>query len=137
MLRVALVAVMLMVVAGYADVAAQTPSQIEKAWKPLLQHEGVAFTFLFYPEANTQHNGVVIRLHNQNPYAVRYQFTIVFRSEDTEHTENVAGFLDAGQRKTGELDGLFWVPFKDGSSISHVGLRGYRIEPEAGERQDL
>jgi hypothetical protein len=31
--------------------------------------------------------------------------------------------------KTGENDGLFWIPFRDGRSIGEVGLRGFDIEP--------
>ncbi len=110
------------------SLSAQDTSQMERAWRPLLLHEGVEFKFLFYPMANAQYNGVVLRLHNQNGYPVRYRFNIVFQSGDEEKVEPVEGMLEAGERRTGDQDGLFWIPFTDGRMISQVGLRSYNVE---------
>ena len=101
----------------------------EWAWKPLFEHEGVTFRYIFYREANNVHNGVVIMLTNANDYDVAYRFKIVFRSTRSEKVEEVRGLLKAGESKTGDAEGLFWIPFTDGQEIAEVGLRGYRIIP--------
>lgn len=99
----------------------------EDAWTPIIEYEGVRFSYIFYGEADNANNGVVIRLHNVNDYPVQYRFVVVFRNPDTERTAEARGSLAAGQMKTGDHDGLFWIPFKDGQSIGEVGLRGMRI----------
>ncbi len=101
----------------------------DTAWTPLLEHEGVRFSFIFYSEADNVNNGVVVKLVNTNDYAVRYRFKIIFRAEGAEKIELAEGELAAKQGKTGDLDGLFWIPFPDGRSIGEVGLRGYEILP--------
>lgn len=100
------------------------------AWKPLLTHDGVTFKYLFYREANNVNNGVVILLTNTNEYAIDYRFKVVFRSGTDQHIEEVSGSLKAGESKTGDRDGLFWIPFRDEREISEVGLRGYKIIPK-------
>lgn len=122
-----LVAVLLMVC---STAQAQERRWSDEVWKPIITHEGVAFSFIFYSEADNVNNGVVVRLHNQNDYPIRYRFRIVFRTwRGAEHFERADGTLQAGQMKTGENDGLFWIPFRDGRSIGEVGLRGFDIEP--------
>lgn len=115
---------------------AALPAQAQKiagewAWKPLLTHEGVAFKYIFYSEADSENNGVVVLLINHNAYAVTYRFKIVFRAGEDEVVEEVAGDLQAGQAKTGTADGLFWIPFSGGRSIGEVGLRGYKVRPKS------
>lgn len=101
---------------------------MEEAWKPMLVHEGVAFSYIFYTEADEHHDGVVVRLINRNDYAVRYRFTMVFRSETgDERTGQAEGTLQPGELKTGDRAGLFWIPFKDSRSVGEVGLRGWRV----------
>jgi hypothetical protein len=102
------------------------------AWKPLHTHAGVAFYYIFYPRADNVHNGVVVLIHNTNAYAVDYRFKIVFRSGGAEQVETVQGALEAGQSKTGEPDGLFWIPFQDDRTIEEVGVRGYQITRRPG-----
>ncbi len=100
----------------------------EKAWRPIIEHEGVAFSFIFYPYADNEHGGVVVRLINRNDYAVDYAFTMVFRDGDGhEETARAEGRLRPGELQTGDRAGLFWIPFMDGRSIGEVGLRGYRV----------
>jgi len=112
-------------------VQAQVPELApEPGWRPLLQHEGVVFRYIFYQEADSRNDGLVLRLTNTNPYAVRYRFTIVLRSDDREHEEFVGGRLGPHEDITGDLEGLFWVPFLDGDPITEVGLRGYHVEPD-------
>lgn len=98
------------------------------AWKPIMTHEGLSFSYIFYAEADTENNGVVLLLQNTNDYAISYAFKLLLRSEKEElFVEEVKGTLKAKEAKTGSKDGLFWIPFKDGSSVAAVGLRGYKI----------
>ena len=106
----------------------------EWAWKPMLKHEGVEFKYIFYAEADSENNGVVVMLINRNDYAVTYQFKIIFRAVGAEVLKHVSGELDAKEAKTGDADGLFWIPFPDGRSIGEVGLRGYKVFPKAKKR---
>jgi len=123
--------VLLLLVCG--TVHAQKKRWADEVWKPIITHEGVAFSYIFYSEADNTNNGVVVRIDNTNDYPIRYRFRIVFRTwRGEEHTEQVTGTLQAGQMKTGDNDGLFWIPFVDGRSIGEVGLRGYTVEPIRG-----
>ncbi len=97
------------------------------AWKPLIKHEGVEFKYIFYDEADSENGGVVVMLINHNDYKVYYEFKIIFRAGEAEVIKHVVGVLEAKQAKTGDADGLFWIPFPDGRTISEVGLRGYKI----------
>lgn len=94
----------------------------------MLEHEGVVFKYIFYAEADNENNGVVVMLINTNDYAVAYRFKIVFRADGAEVEKEVTGEIGPKKAKTGDLDGLFWIPFPDGRAISEVGLRGYKIE---------
>jgi hypothetical protein len=124
------VGLLLLVVCGTAHAQEQERRWSDEVWKPIITHEGVAFSYIFYSEADNTNNGVVVRLDNQNDYPVRYRFRVIFRTwRGEEHVEEASGTLQAGQMKTGENDGLFWIPFVDGRSIGEVGLRGYAIEP--------
>lgn len=100
------------------------------AWRPLLTHRGVVFSYLFYKEADNVHNGVVLKLANTNAYAVRYRFRMIFRAEGAEQEARVVGRLAPGEVRTGDAAGLFWIPFTDGRQIAEIGLRGYRVTPE-------
>lgn len=99
----------------------------EDAWSPITRMEGVRFDYIFYSKADNYHNGVVLRLRNTNAHAVRLDFTVVFRTPREEASAEWAGTLDPGESQTGENDGLFWIPFKDGQSIGEVGLRGIHV----------
>lgn len=121
---------LLLVLLTTLPVAAQVPELApEPGWRPLLQHQGVVFRYIFYQEADSRNDGLVLRLTNTNPFAVRYRFTIVFRSGTREHEEVVSGYLRPQEDITGDLEGLFWVPFLNGDPITEVGLRGYSVVP--------
>lgn len=131
MVRILLVSLLL--AAGLAAPVSGQPSRAEKAWKPLLTHGGLDFSYLFYRDASGEHetgNGVVLRLQNANDYAVRYRFQMIFRAEGEERIEPVEGRLGPNEGRTGSADGLFWIPFPDGRPVAEVGLRGYRVERE-------
>jgi len=100
----------------------------EDAWNRITGARGVEFSYLFYSKADNHNNGVVIRLQNRNDYPILYDFTVIFRTPTREATAEARGVLRAGQMKTGEKDGLFWIPFQNiDESIGEVGLRGIRI----------
>jgi len=98
------------------------------AWKSILRHEGVEFLYIFYREADSENNGVVLKLVNWNEYPVRYRFRIIFRSGQEERFEIVSGEIDAHSMLTGEAAGLFFIPFRDGRTIGEIGLKGYRVD---------
>jgi hypothetical protein len=108
------------------------------AWNSILKTDGVEFFYIFYREADTHNNGVVLKIVNWNDYPVRYRFRVVFRAGDGEAEERVDGRLDARTMVTGNEAGLFFIPFRDGRSIGELGLKGYRIVrlPEAPQRED-
>lgn len=97
------------------------------AWTPIVERDGVQFAYIFYGKADNENNGVVVRLRNRNDHAVRYVFTIIFRATGAEATARAEGHLEAGEMKTGEEDGLFWIPFTDDTRIREVGLRGITV----------
>lgn len=118
---------------GSAQDSTTTPSDTarawyEDAWTPIVTRNGLHIDYLFYREADSANNGVVLRLRNGNEYSVRYRFTVVFRSPEGQvKTETAEGTLAAGRMKTGENAGLFWIPFRDGTRVTEVGLRGIEV----------
>ena len=129
-----------------ADTAPTSPARFdstggtswrEDAWNRITSARGVEFAYLFYSKADNRNNGVVIRLRNQNEYPILYDFTVIFRTPTREATAEARGVLRAGQMKTGEKDGLFWIPFQNvDETIGEVGLRGIRIYEIPPERLD-
>lgn len=101
----------------------------EDAWTPIVTKGGVQFDYLFYRKADSENNGVVIRLQNENDVAVRYAFTVIFRGPEGSATARADGQLQPGEMETGEPAGLFWIPFTDGRRIAEVGLRGIEVIP--------
>jgi hypothetical protein len=101
----------------------------EGAWTHIVTADGVQFAYIFYSKADNENNGVVVRLRNENDSAVRYAFTIIFRGPEGEATAQAEGRLGPGEMKTGEPDGLFWIPFTDGRRVGEVGLRGIDVLP--------
>ena len=99
----------------------------EDKWKLLFEHKGLRFLYLFYPKANSINDGVVMMLQNRNDYDINYGFTIVFESLEGTKFSNVEGSMDSLEMKTGDSDGLFWIPFDDGRSIGSLRMRKYRV----------
>jgi hypothetical protein len=101
-------------------------------WTHLYEEEGVTFSFIFYRKGDNEHNGVVVRLDNTNSYPVRYEFTMVFRSDTSRVVAPPkSGVLGPGEMKTGSSDGLWWIPFTDGREISEVGMRAMNVSRAA------
>jgi len=107
----------------------------DTAWTPIVEKRSVHFGYIFYSHADNENNGVVLRLQNQNDRPVRYDFTVIFRGPSGQATARATGRLGPGEMKTGDKDGLFWIPFRDGRRVGQVGLRGIDIVPLA-EREE-
>jgi hypothetical protein len=110
--------------------ADSTEAWYEWAWTPIVSRGGVQISYLFYQEADNVNDGVVLRLRNTNDVSVRYSFTILFRGPRDTAQAAVEGRLDPGEVKTGDEDGLYWVPFQEGKAVGQVGLRGIRVTRE-------
>lgn len=105
---------------------AQVP---ESPWTTVATLDSVEVSYIMYRKADNENNGVVVKLVNRRPSAVGYRFTIIFRSTDGgEEAHKASGILGSLEMKTGESSGLFWIPFKDGSQLAEVGIRGFRAE---------
>ena len=104
----------------------------EGAWNEITTRRGARLTYIFYREADTKHDGVVIRVENTNNVPIIYDATVVFRSASGQVvTAEARGAVPAQGMKTGDADGresLFWIPFKDtDETIDQVGVRGLKI----------
>jgi hypothetical protein len=109
----------------------------DDAWTHIVEREGVRIAYIYYPDADNEHDGIVVRLTNDNDVPVRYAFTLIFRAPDAETTATVRGRLDAGQMKTGDKAGLYWTPFTGTDrSIGEIGLRGLEIWPAREPRSN-
>jgi len=107
----------------------------DDAWTNIVEQQGVRIDYIYYPEADNEHDGVVVRLTNTNDGAVRYAFTLIFRAPAAETSAVVRGRLEPGQMKTGDDASLFWVPFRqEDRSLAEIGLRGLRIRPVQNPR---
>jgi hypothetical protein len=107
----------------------------DTAWTPIVERGGVQIGYIFYGKADNENNGVVLRLDNETDRAVQYDFTVIFRGPGGEATVQAKGQLGPGEMKTGEKDGLFWIPFRDGRRVGQVGLRGIEIVPLADQEE--
>lgn len=100
----------------------------EDAWTTIVEQEGLQISYIYYPEADAEHDGVVLRLVNENAVAVRYDFTLIFRAPTADTSVAVRGRLGPGKMKTGDDAGLFWVPFRrEGRRLGEIGLRGLSV----------
>ncbi len=92
-------------------------------WQKILEKEGLNISFIFYPNSIKENNGVVLKLHNKSGNILKYNFEVIFKSDTLEHAEIVDGIIKPHEVITGSEKKLFWVPFKNGISISEVGVR--------------
>ncbi len=116
------------VVAGHGRGAAAQELAAERAFKPIVEKGGLSVKYVLYQKADGARNGVVIFLRNTNDFAISYRFSAVFRSEDEEKTGFAEGHLGPCEAKTGDRDGLFWIPFDDDRPIVEIGVRGLVVE---------
>jgi len=100
----------------------------DDAWTLVTTVRGVEIAYIHYIQADSHNDGVVLRLRNQTLCPAEIRFTVVFRSKHREVAAPYATTLQAGELKTGEASGLFWIPFPDGRSVAEIGLRGLAVE---------
>ena len=126
---------LLVVVLGSSAAAnAQNPGQRhpgEWAWKPVVSKDGLQVSYIHYSKADSKHDGVVVRLVNTLAVPAAYSFQIVFKSQDSEQSYDVGGELEGGEMRTGDADGLFFIPFEEGQEIDVITLRKWRFGPDA------
>lgn len=102
----------------------------DDAWTPIVEKNGVQVDYIYYPDADNTHDGIVVRLTNTNDAPVGYAFTLIFRTPEADTSTQVRGRLAPGEMRTGDDSGLFWVPFKGRDrSLSEIGLRGLETWP--------
>jgi hypothetical protein len=102
------------------------------AWTQITERRGARLSYIFYREADTENDGVVIRVDNDNDVPIVYDFTVVFRSAaGREVTDEARGAVPPKALKTGDTDGrgnLFWIPFPGtGETIDQVGVRSLKV----------
>ena len=131
-----LVWVVVLGLVSWSPAAGQTPelgqdsshAWHEDAWTRIVEQEGVRISYIYYPEADNEHDGIVLRLINENDVPVQYAFTLVFRAPEADTSVVVRGRLAPGEMKTGDDAGLFWVPFRgEDRSVGEIGLRGLDV----------
>lgn len=106
----------------------------DAGWQPLVYRDGVDISFIVHRYGDGRNAGVVVRLVNTNRATASYRFRVIFRSDIRRFTSDlVEGVLGPLEAKTGELSGLWWIPFKDGSPVTEVGLKGLRIRLEGAD----
>ncbi len=104
-------------------------------WTFLFQKDSVDAYFICYAKADNHNDGIVVKLVNKNNFKVNYKFDLIFLSDTLKHVVKVAGYLRSKETKTGSTEGLFWVPFKNGNSISDVGIHDFQVIHDTKESQ--
>jgi hypothetical protein len=103
-------------------------AQDDKAFTTLYSGSGFDVKFIYYSEGTgKKDNGVVVLLINRNNYSIKYSFELIFRTPEKDKSIILTGKLSAGERRTGSDDNLYFLPFKDKSSIAEVGIRKVRV----------
>ena len=101
----------------------------EDPFKKLYDINGMIVSFIFYCEGDGEkNNGVVIYLENKNNYSISFQFILIFRAGAIDRVRAVDGTMIPREKRTGSNDGLYFIPFEDGRSLSEVGIKGCRVE---------
>ena len=104
------------------------PQSNEGPFKKLYDNHGLIVSFIFYSEGDGEkNNGVVIYLENKNEYDIFFKFALIFRAVNVDREKLITGTLKAKEKRTGSNDGLFFIPFKDGKSLSAVGIKNCKV----------
>ncbi len=105
------------------------PQNDEGPFKKLYNNNGLIVSFIFYSEGDGEkNNGVVIYLENKNGHNISFQFTLIFRAGAIDRVRTVDGTMIPREKRTGSNDGLYFIPFEDGRSLSEIGIKGCRVE---------
>ncbi len=104
------------------------PQTNEGPFKKLYDNHGLIVSFIFYSEGDgDENNGVVIYLGNKNNYNIAFQFTLIFRAGEIDRLRTVDGTMIPLEKRTGSNDGLYFIPFEDGRSLSEVGIKSCKV----------
>ena len=97
-------------------------------FKKLYDNHGLIVSFIFYGEGDGDaNNGVVIYLENKNDHNISFQFTLIFRAGAIDRVREVDGTMIPREKRTGSNDGLYFIPFEDGRSLSEVGIKSCKV----------
>jgi hypothetical protein len=95
----------------------------------LFEVDNFEVQFMFYSSGNgVSDNGINLLIHNKNDYDISYSFDLIFKSKNNEKIQTVNGTLKAKERQTGSNAELFFLPFEDGSAITHLGATKVRVK---------
>lgn len=100
------------------------------AWRPVMAIDSVRVDYIFYGANASADHGVVLKITNDRHFDVRYRFTLILRSGEAVHEEEVVGVVGARTLITGDQQGLYFAPFGPDGSVGEIGLRGYVFEPD-------
>ena len=104
------------------------PQNKESPFKKLYDNHGLIVSFIFYSEGDgDENNGVVIYLENKNNYNIAFQFTLIFRAGAIDRVRTIDGTMIPLEKRTGSNDGLYFIPFEDGRSLSEVGIKSCKV----------
>ena len=104
-----------------------TQTHNDSIWSTLYNDNNVIISFIFYSKADNYNNGIVLKMENLNNHKINYDFKLIFRADTSEVIRNLTGSLNEKEKKAGSSDGLFFIPFKDHTSLSEVGIKGCKI----------
>ncbi len=104
------------------------PQNNESPFKKLYDNHGLIVSFIFYSDGDgDENNGVVIYLENKNDYNISFKFTLIFRAGAMDRVKTIDGRMIPRERRTGSNDGLYFIPFEDGRSLSEVGIKNCNV----------
>jgi len=104
------------------------PQNNESPFKKLYDNHGLIVSFIFYSEGDgDENNGVVIYLENKNDHNISFQFTLIFRAGANDRVRTINSTLIPWEKRTGSNDELYFIPFKDGRSLSAVGIKSCKV----------
>ncbi|MEQ9105208.1 MAG: hypothetical protein RIE53_10995 [Rhodothermales bacterium] len=116
-------------VGGLPDAATGQQTSTDWAWKRIVMQDSLAVEYVFYSEADNRNNGVALKLVNHAGCPAVYDMTLIFRSDDRRVEQSVTGRIGPNTLLTGDAEGLFFVPFDDGTLIGEIGIRGLDVRP--------
>jgi len=104
------------------------PQNNEGPFKKLYDNHRLIVSFIFYSEGDGDaNNGVVIYLENKNDYNISYKFTLIFRAGANDRVRAIEGTMIPREKRTGSNDGLYFILFEDGRSLSEAGIKSCKV----------
>ena len=119
--------ILLTILVFSVNIYSQEAAPLNGPWTLLINKDSVYAYFIYYTHADNHNHGIVLKLVNKNKFSINYRFDLIFLSDTLSHSEKVEGILKPNEIKTGSTEGLFWIPFRNGKSISDVGIKNFKI----------